>query len=236
MKFAKLDARYFAERERLAAKHGIAWNYVDPWPLYCGMANLSRNVAIMNLVREVLDVPGDIAEFGCYRGANLMLMAKLMHLYDPHGSKQVHGFDGFDGLQTFTDSDRDAVNNSGRFVGDYELLMDMINLYELQDDVVVHRGWIQETLPALMETRPELSFSLVYCDTDLYEPTKVILDQAHARLSKAGLIVFDEWNNPEYPGETTAVREFLDKFGDCYEMRAVPRVRNPSCVLKKVRL
>jgi hypothetical protein len=234
MKYAETDRRYFAERTKLGEKHDIRWNQTDAWPLFCGIANLSRNIAVIELVRRALSVPGDIAEFGCYRGANLLLMAKLLRILDPQGSKQVHGFESFEGLTTITEQDGPASQMAQYYKGDHALLIDMISLYDMEDEVIVHKGLIQDTLPPLMEERPELSFSLVYCDTDLYEPTKMILDRVHPRLSHNGLIVLDEWNNPEYPGETVAVREFLDRFGASYEMEYVPNTRHPNCVLRKI--
>jgi len=234
-KYSEIDRRYFAERAKFGDKHDIRWTQTDAWPLFCGFANLSRNVAVIDLIRRVLAVPGDIAEFGCYRGANLLLMAKLLRILDPQGSKQVHGFESFEGLTTISGQDGPASEMARQFKGDYALLMDMIALYELGDDVVVHKGLIQNTLPPLVAERPELSFSLVYCDTDLYEPTKMILENTHPRLARNGLMVLDEWNNPEYPGETVAVREFLDQFGEFYDMEYVPNTRHPNCVLRKIR-
>jgi predicted O-methyltransferase YrrM len=121
------------------------------------------------------------------------------------------------------------------FKGDHAQLRDMIGLYEMEDEVIVHKGLIQDTLPPLIDDRRELSFSLIYCDTDLYEPTKVILELLHSRLSRNGLIVFDEWNNPDYPGETVAAQEFLERFGDSYDMEYVANTRNPTCLLRKIR-
>jgi hypothetical protein len=101
IKYTEIDRRYFAERSEVGDRHDIRWTQTDNWPLYCGLANLSRNVAIIDLIRRVLPVPGDIAEFGCYRGANLLLMAKLLKILDPQGSKQVHGFESFEGRTSF---------------------------------------------------------------------------------------------------------------------------------------
>lgn len=56
-------------------------------------------MAIADILRETLDVPGHVAEFGSWRGANLMLITKLPRIYDPHGSKQVHCFESFAGLE-----------------------------------------------------------------------------------------------------------------------------------------
>ena len=48
-------------------------------------------------------------------------------------------------------------------------------------------------------------FSFVFCDVALYSPTKALLPQVHSRLAPGGLIVCDEWNHGEFPGEGIAV-------------------------------
>jgi hypothetical protein len=103
----------------------------------------------------------------------------------------------------------------------------------MKDEIVIHKGFVNDTLPKLLEVRTELSFSLVYFDMDLYEPTIEALNQFHPRLAKGGILVFDEWNTEKFPGETLAVREFLDVHGDCYRTEQVQHTRQPSLTLIK---
>jgi hypothetical protein len=197
------------------------------------VSNLSRFVAILDLVRRSIDVPGHLAEFGSWRGANLMFMAKLLRIFDPLGSKQVHCFDAFEGLQTFAPQDGAAVTERGRYRGNLEELRELIGLYELEDDIVLHQGFVSDTLPPLLTEQPGLSFSLVYCDLDLYEPTLDVLTRLHERLSRGGMFVLDEWNYEQYPGETVAVREFIERHRRDYRMEHVKGARQPSLVLVK---
>jgi hypothetical protein len=238
MKFRKIDETYFARRkafvEKYAANEGALWSRTDYWPLYCGFANLARYVAILDIVRRALPVPGHIAEFGVYRGANLLFVAKLMRLFDGMGWKEVHGFDSFEGLTTFSSEDRVTGEMKGAFAGSYEELMDLIVLHDLEDEVVVHKGLIQDTLPQLLKARPELTFSLVFCDTDLYEPTKLVLQSLHDRLVIGGMFVCDEWNYELYPGETQAVREFLADYGHLYRMEHPTNTRHPTLILSRI--
>jgi Macrocin-O-methyltransferase (TylF) len=236
VKFKTTDAKYLDKRKQLSAKYGPRelWSSIDHWPLYCGIGNLSRFLAIAELLQQSLEVPGHIAEFGCWRGANLLFMAKLLRIYDPLGSKIIHGFDSFEGLQTFAQQDGQAEQERGRYKGSFEELTDMIGLYELDDEITIHKGWIDDTLPALLRAQEELSLALVYVDVDLFAPTMRILDQCHPRLSTGGLIVFDEWNVENYPGETTAVREFLEAHRGEYVAQHVKRARQPSMYLRKI--
>lgn len=237
MKFETIDKRYKYERQKLSEQYGPRelWSVIDQWPLYCGIANLGRAMTIADLVRSTLDVPGHLAEAGSWRGSTIMLMAKLLRVYDPHGCKVVHCFESFEGLQTFQAKDGASDSMRGTYRGSYEEFVDLIELYELTDEIVIHKGLIQDTVPPLVERNQALMFSLVYLDNDLYEPTKLVLDAFHSRLSVGGLFVFDEWNYEIWPGETLAARGFLEEHGDAYEMQHVRNARQPSLVLKRIR-
>ena len=238
MKFSTSDRAYLEKRKQFAEKssHRELWSIVDHWPLYVGVANLSRWVAIQDLVRESLDVPGDIAEFGSWRGANLLYMAKLLQILDPLSQKRIHCFDSFQGLTAFSPHDGAEMTESrGDYRGSFEELLGVIDLYELNDTICIHKGLIEDTLEKSLTAAPARTFSLVYCDTDLYESTKVILEQMHPRMAKGGLFVFDEWNHDKYPGEGVAANEFLKKHSTDYEVRSVRGARQPSLVIKKLR-
>ena len=47
----------------------------------------------------------------------------------------------------------------------------------------------------------------MFLDFDIYQPTKVALDYFLPRMSKGGIIAFDQLNNPDWPGETLAYLE-----------------------------
>ena len=42
-------------------------------------------------------------------------------------------------------------------------------------------------------------------DMDVYKPTKKVLDLIKPRLFKGSVLVFDELNHPQFPGETIAL-------------------------------
>ena len=235
MKFKTVDERYLANRKKISEKYGPRelWSVIDHWPLYCGIGNLSRFLAIADILKETLSVPGHVAEFGSWRGANLMFMAKLLRIYDPLGSKLVHCFDSFEGLTEFAKQDNQKNPLKGQYKGSLSELKDLIDLYEMQDEIVIHQGIIEKTLPTVLKEDGALTFSLVYCDTDLYESTKVILKNLHPRLAKGGIFVFDEWNYSNFPGEGIAVNEFIKEFADEYEVKHVKQARQPSLFIRK---
>lgn len=235
MKFKKIDERYLAERKEFSSKYGKRdiWEIMDHWPLYVGNSNLQRVLSIYELLKTTINVPGHIAEFGSWKGSNVMFMAKVLNMIDPYSNKLVYSFDSFEGLTEFDEKDNEAISLKGAYRGNLDELTDLMTLNSLEDNINIQKGYIENTLPALLEADPALSFSLVYCDTDLYASTKVILDSLHSRLMKGGLFIFDEWNHPTWPGETTAAREFLNEHGDKYEVLHIQNTRQPTLALKK---
>ena len=71
------------------------------------------------------------------------------------------------------------------------------------------KGDICSTLPSYLEKNPSSIISLLHLDLDLYAPTKVVLENALERMPKGAIVVFDELNHSDYPGETMAVMEVL---------------------------
>ena len=140
MKFKSVDENYLNQRKEFSEQMGKQelWSVIDHWPLYVGVANLGRYMAISDLLRSTLNVPGHLVEFGSWKGSNLMFITKLLHLFDPHSCKEVHCFESFDGLETFTPSDGKASKTEvGSYRGDYEHFKALVDLYGFNDDIVV---------------------------------------------------------------------------------------------------
>jgi len=239
MKYTRLDAEYKARRTKVAESLSIPnlWEIIDHWPLYVGVMNLHRFLTISDLLRETAALPGHVIEAGVWRGANLLFMAKLLQIWDPYGSKIVHGFDDFVGYtkEKFSPSlDGEAVGLEGSYTGDLEALQRLMRLYDLDGPVELHIGLIEETLPQFFQDNPSLDISFVYLDTDLYTSTATVLEEVHPRLVDGGIIVLDEHNFSNRPGESAAVREFLKNTGrDGYRAQYL-RTRQPTLYLKRI--
>ena len=70
------------------------------------------------------------------------------------------------------------------------------------------KGDAIKTIPKFVLDNPHVLISLMYLDFDLYEPTKVALENLVPRMPKGAVIAFDELDNPLWPGETQAMIEF----------------------------
>jgi SAM-dependent methyltransferase len=232
-KFEKTDKEFFEARKAFEEAHQEIpfWFGIDNWSLFAGSVNIARKLAIYELVQQALELPGHIAELGCWNGNNLVFMAKLVKIFKPNSLTEVFGFDSFEGLENFTGvKDKGEKDRRGSYKGDLATLEEMLRIHQLDDFTHLIKGNVLETLEAFLEKRQDVRFSLIYLDMDLYEPTKYAIEKLYPRLLSGGLMVFDEYNTAQWPGETSAVHEVL---GDDAELIEVPYTRQPRAYLIK---
>jgi SAM-dependent methyltransferase len=233
--------RYVEERARFAEDIGRPdlFAIIDQFPLYAGTLTLARTIAICDLFRSTLEVPGDIVEFGCWEGANLLFLAKLLSVFSPGSPKKVYGFDSFEGLQTFSDEDqlRDGarVALAGKYKGVRSTIDRIIELHALRDVVTLVIGDACVTVPEFFDARPGALVSFAFCDFDLYRPTIIALNTLHSAMSAGGLIVLDQANCGAWAGEDRALEEFLGVYSDAYTREAIPHTRQPTVALRRLR-
>ena len=76
--------------------------------------------------------------------------------------------------------------------------------------------------------------SLAYIDFDLYEPCKIALEFIAKRIAVGGAIIFDEAISGLWPGETTAMFEFIEKFNGSFKMVANHITPQPTlCLIRE---
>lgn len=229
-------SEFLSKRKALSENLGKQeiYSVVDHWPLYVGTKTLARTVEILDVFRSTLDVDGDIAEFGSHRGSNIMYLAKLAQIYGVIGRKKIHCFESFEGLTKFSEQDGNQSANEGRYRGSYNVLKEFIDLFGYGENILIHQGFIEDTLPPFLGQNPNLKFSFLYYDADLYEPCKVVLEHLCDKLSIGGVFVFDEYGLEEWPGETKAVDEFLATT-DKFKVEKPAITSRPGLVLRKIR-
>lgn len=184
---------------------------------------LKRFLAHNELFLKTLEIPGDIAELGVFRGMGLMTWANFLECYCiSDRTKIVYGFDNWKGFVSLSQEDGADVDEVQKFEGGfspekyYEELQEAIDIFDndrfipWKDRVNLIEGNIEETVPTFCKDNPGIRFSLVHFDCDLYEPTKVGLQYFWDRLSKGGIMLFDEYAIKDWPGETKAVDEFFE--------------------------
>lgn len=204
-------------------EHNIApLDVLKHFPVLARRQWLKRFLAHTELFRMTLDVPGDIAELGVFRGLGLMTWANLLEAYCVGDrTKTVYGFDNWQGFTGFSDEDGTSVADAHKVLGGFNPepfhreLQDAIAIYDRdrfvpwKPRIKLVNGQIEETVGKFVEENPGVRFSLIHFDCDLYAPTRAALEALWPKVSRGGVVLFDEYSIPDWPGETRAVDEFI---------------------------
>lgn len=164
----------------------------------CGLRDyLDLYQVLRTAVRN--DVPGDVAEFGSFRGHSGYLIARTL---DALGSdKRVFLFDTFD---TFPVEDLgvDRFWSSTHPVSFADVQAKFASIAR----AVLVRGDFTETLP-----RTDLGpLAVAYIDCDSYRATKYLIDAlVPEKISPRGLLVCEDYGHPALLGNRLAVHESL---------------------------
>ena len=184
--------------------------------------HLKRFLLHNELFQKTLNVPGDIVELGVYRGLGLMTWANLLECHCiGDRTKRVIGFDNWSGFSTFSKQDGKQNKNAGKTIGGFDPsqfkkeVENAISIFNSdrfipwKDRIILIDGAVEKTVPKFTAENPGVRYSLIHFDVDLYKPTKVALEYFWDKLSRGGILIFDEYSIPDWPGETQAVDEFL---------------------------
>ena len=193
---------------------------MENFPKYVRRQNLTRFLALYEIFKKVENIKGSIVECGVHQGFGVMTWAKISAILEPVNlTRRIYGFDTFEGLAGVAEKDiseaSDHVKDKDLAADSYEELRELADTYDSTrflghiPKVQLIKGEAQNTIPAFIGKNPHLLISLLILDFDLYEPTKVALDYFVPRMPRGAVIVFDELDNPLWPGETLAM---LEKF------------------------
>ncbi len=189
--------------------------------LFSHKKSISKILYYNEIYKNILKKPGVIMEFGVEFGSTLNLLSNLRSIYEPYNySRKIIGFDTFSG---FTSKLSPEEKKIGWKKGDYSVPknykndLEKILSFNEQVSVLNHikkfdlvEGDASKTLPKYLKKNQQTIISLAIFDMDVYKPTKIILNKIKKRLFKGSVLVFDELNHPEFPGETLAL---LDSIG-----------------------
>ena len=187
--------------------------------LYLSRQELARMLVLSDIYRtHVLYTNGVLFEFGTCYGRTAALLTNLRAIFEPYNfTRKLVIFDTFSGLLGCSAkngthaSAHDGAYSTGQ---SYESHLEAVLRYHEREAPISHiqkheiiKGDASRTLRVYLERHPETIIGLAYFDFDIYQPTKSCLTLLRAYLTKNSVLVFDELNCPEYPGETLALSE-----------------------------
>lgn len=206
----KFDHRKEPYYKGLETIKGLDYQFEDlihHFPCFVGHMTISRFLVLYEAYKMTLGTSGHVAEVGIFKGASLLWLTKLTQIFEPESMTQVHGFDWFQGMDP-GDGDSKAVEKHA-YMESYDRLMQLIRAQSLESFVRVHNIDVTKELKGFLERWPHLQFKLVFLDAGTYEVVKTCIPLFWNRLTKGGVLIFDQFNHELSPGETRAVRELL---------------------------
>jgi hypothetical protein len=211
------------------------WDYENGFYLTCETNRIGKFLNHLEIYKKIIGVPGEVLEFGVYKGASLVRLLSFRNLLENDYSRKVIGFDIFGKFP----NDELYLNSDQKFVEQFEDTGGYgISSSEL-DMHLKHKGFrnysliegnILETLPKYIEQNPYLKISLLHIDVDVYEPTKIILENLWDKVVHGGIIMLDDYGTVD--GETKAIDEFIAKKSNQISIIKPPYYHIPCYIVK----
>ena len=154
----------------------------------------SKIIFQIDIFKSIIDVKGDICEFGIFKGNSLN---RLIFLRDFYSKEKIFAFD----TQKKKNYNKFLNQSKNKQLSFYQLKKKLIRK-NMFSKVQLVKG---DVLSTLKKTKLK-KLSYVLLDLDIYEPTKYVLNYIWPKMQKKGIILLDNYN--VFDGETKAVDEF----------------------------
>jgi O-methyltransferase len=168
---------------------------VAPLPYRWGYGNAESRMNLFHLASQTCayGVPGDLVEIGCATGESSVVIQSVLSAGGDR-SKRFHVYDSFEGLPALGADDAvGGVYRKGDMLAPLEQFEAMFLRAGLAARPAVHRGWLEDTIPAQLPDR--ISFAMIDCD--LYASTAHVLPYVYERMSAGAIAMFGVYYDPE---------------------------------------
>ena len=175
--------------------------------------------SMIGLVESTLHLPGDIIECGVYRGESVQWISRAVS--DRAPEKMIYACDSFEGFPEEKVGRIDLsslrflfrVRKKFRMCSDTPArLQRFFEIFNVRGEIV--RGYFSETLPRLADAQ----FCFIHLDCDIYESYKECLHLLYDNLAPGGVVVFDDYRAPKWPGAEKAVDDFFGPRAEVVEL------------------
>lgn len=171
---------------------------------------LHRYLYFKDMLDRVRAVPGDIVECGVSIGHGALLFTLLS---DYIGVPRVYwGFDSFEGFPDPAPEDGTTpIKGKGFWANPPEAVLRTLRDGRVPEEVIRDRirlvkGWFSDTLP-----RYDGKIALLHLDCDLYDSYRLALESLYDKVQPGGIVMFDEYDDPRWPGARKAIDGFFSR-------------------------
>ena len=160
-----------------------AFNYENGFYLTSDISRIRKIISHYELYKKIIHLDGDIFEFGVFKGVSLIKWGTFREIFEKSSSRKIYGFDIFDKFpETNFDKDKilreQFINDAGEMSIPLEELQEVFKFKKFQNIELV-RGDILDTVPNFLKLNKKIKIALLHIDVDIYEPSKVILENLY---------------------------------------------------------
>ncbi len=193
-------------------------NNISVWEaenVFYQKTNISRVGKLIyqyEIYKLIKDLPGDILEFGVFKGNSLIRFLTFRSIIENNYSRKIYGFD------TFKDFPEQKRKNDKKLKRDFTLdagkpkskqSLSKILQDKKFDNFELVEGNVLKTLNKFITKNPNLKISLLHLDMDVFNATNFVLNKLKDKVVKNGIILVDDYGTVE--GATKVVDNFLKK-------------------------
>ena len=188
------------------------WEAENIYHLKTNISRISKLIYQYEIYKKIKNVPGDVLEFGVFKGVSLVRLLTYRSILENNFSRKVIGFDTFNSFpKEKSNIDRKLVkkweDTAGYSISKEEL---EFNLHKKNfENFELIKGDLKKTLPKFINRQRNVKIALLHIDLEVYGATKFVIDKLLNRMSPKGIILLDDY--PTVKGATRVVDELLKK-------------------------
>jgi len=163
---------------------------------------------------------GDFAEFGCCPGVSAPILASIFRrngcFFDTWS-----GVPHFDEVDVPSDEHEECIKRAmkkSKYRSKNKNMKSPMKVFKntlKQNNLLKYcemiKGDICKTVPEFMVNQPDDKFVFAHIDCNQHEPAKVSLFEFWLHLVPGGIVYFDDYKDPMWPGIEKAVNEFKEQ-------------------------
>lgn len=188
------------------------FEYENKFYLTAGVERIGKFSSHLELFRRTSNLPGEVIECGVFKGASLSRFIKFRSLFENPYSRKIIAFDIFGEFpKALYKGDAEKrmkfIKDAGNKGISKDSLISILKRLNLYQNVELVEGNILKTVSDFKKKNQHLKISLLHIDVDLYEATKVCLEEFCPLVVKGGIVILDDYG--KFAGANKAIDEFF---------------------------
>lgn len=182
----------------------------DVFSLRMNKKTLAKLFYFKRMLDRVASTEGDVVECGVGKAVSAQMLSLLID--NENQGRKFYGFDSFEGFPepSLEDSSfRNPKKGEWKKMSKEDvydtLLKCRLSREFISSNIKIIKGFFDQTLPVSKVSK----IALLHLDVDLYKSYKDCLEHLFPKVVKGGVVIFDEYDEPKFPGAKKAIDEYF---------------------------